>query len=530
MLLALTSSPVPLYALIAYVIFILCRYLYRLSPLHPLAKYPTPSRLASLSQWYEFYWNVIHDGQFLFRIEKWHKKYGPVIRIGPNELHINDPDFYSIAYAPNYKFSNYRPHYNFVGTSEASMGIVSNAIHKNRRIVLNPLFSKANIQKLDGNIRNHVKKFASIVSRRAWEDKEKGIYLGRLFRCLTIDIISEYAYSVSFNSLDGDPDAPFFLGMRNMLRRVWFFTFFWPLQSFFQSLPYDIIKMIAPSDIRGIIDVQKLCLDQVDEFRRDPTKASAKTTHTTIFQTLLQGNDAKSFIRLSRNALLGEAWSLVAGGTESTAATLTSAVFEACLNVSIQERLHEELVRAFPDLTVDNMTFANCEKLPYLVRYFLTNSSLQYGKLIMDGHSQTAFIKEILRAAVGVPGHLPRIVPKGGTTAAGMFIPEGATVSMSIYLMHYNSDIYTDPEKFDPERWLSTNSASFEEKYLVPFSGGSRSCYGRNLAYAELYMTIASLFRRFRFSLHQDNMLSHYFADNYVRNSRADLVVSVEEY
>ncbi|KAK6349522.1 hypothetical protein TWF696_005807 [Orbilia brochopaga] len=497
-----------LYASIGYVAFVLCRWLYRISPFHPLAKYPTPSRLAIVSQWYEFYWNGIQDGQFIFKLEEWHKKYGPIIRVGPNELHINDPEFYSIAYAPNYKFSNYTPHYNFVGTPDASMGIESNSVHKNRRIVLNPLFSKANIYKLDKNIRRHVSKLASIVSQKAWEDKDKGIYIGKLFRCLTVDVISEYAYSESLQTLDGDPDSPFFRGMRYLLRTVWVFNFLWPIQSTFQSLPYKLVRLIAPEDVRGIVDVQKLCMDQVDEFLKDPTKACAKSTHITIFQSLMEGNDAKSFVRLSRNALIGEAWSLVAAGSESTGATLTAAIYEACLNVSVQEKLHQELVEAFPDLQNDDMAYTKCEKLPYL----------------------TAFIKEVMRVAVGVPGRLPRIVPKGGTTAAGTFIPEGATVSMSIYLMHNNPDAYPDPQKFDPERWLSTNSSSIEEKYLVPFSKGSRSCVGRNLAYANLYTTLALLFRRFRFSLHEDNQLTHNWADNFVRNASGQLVVSVEEY
>jgi hypothetical protein len=44
----------------------------------PLAAYPGP-RLAALSNWYEFYWDVIQQGQFTFHIQKLHLQYGQTL-------------------------------------------------------------------------------------------------------------------------------------------------------------------------------------------------------------------------------------------------------------------------------------------------------------------------------------------------------------------------------------------------------------------------------------------------------------------
>ena len=59
---------------VAWLVYLVALAIYRLY-LHPLAKFPGP-RLAALTQWYEFYYDVSLRGQFLFKVEEMHKKYG----------------------------------------------------------------------------------------------------------------------------------------------------------------------------------------------------------------------------------------------------------------------------------------------------------------------------------------------------------------------------------------------------------------------------------------------------------------------
>lgn len=42
---------------------------------HPLARFPGP-RIAVIGPWYEFYYDVVKDGRYLWQIEEMHKKYG----------------------------------------------------------------------------------------------------------------------------------------------------------------------------------------------------------------------------------------------------------------------------------------------------------------------------------------------------------------------------------------------------------------------------------------------------------------------
>ena len=65
--------------------------------LSPVASIPGP-RLAALTFWYEFHYDVIKGGKYTAKIAKLHDQYGPIIRINPFEVHINDPDFYDEVY------------------------------------------------------------------------------------------------------------------------------------------------------------------------------------------------------------------------------------------------------------------------------------------------------------------------------------------------------------------------------------------------------------------------------------------------
>lgn len=107
-------------------------------------------------------------------------------------------------------------------------------------------------------------------------------------------------------------------------------------------------------------------------------------------------------------------------------------------------------------------------------------------------------IKEGLRLSFGVIGRLPRVVPASGAELHGYHLPAGTIVGMSSWLMHRDPEVFPDPMKFDPERWLKS-PAEFRrlEHNMVPFGRGTRQCVGMPLAYTELYVTLATLFRRY---------------------------------
>lgn len=65
-------------------------------------------------------------------------------------------------------------------------------------------------------------------------------------------------------------------------------------------------------------------------------------------------------------------------------------------------------------------------------------------------------------------------------------------------MMHRDPAVFPDPMKFDLERWLrSPEEVQRLNRNMVPFGRGSRQCVGMPLAYAEVYIMLGTLFRKY---------------------------------
>lgn len=87
-----------------------------------------------------------------------------------------------------------------------------------------------------------------------------------------------------------------------------------------------------------------------------------------------------------------------------------------------------------------------------------------------------AVIRETLRLYAPLPVYAPRSLLVDAEID-GYEIPAGTIVGMAPYSMHRNPDVYKDPLKFDPERWLAPDIAELN-RWFWAFSSGGRMCIG----------------------------------------------------
>ena len=149
------------YSVLVLIFYLIYGVIYRLY-LSPIAKIPGP-KLAALTWWYEFNHDVVNYGKYVFKIADLHKKYGPIIRINPSEVHIYDPDFYDTLYsATNSSRKDRWSWYTAgLGLPESILGTVEQGLHRRRRAAMSSFFSKQNVRKLQPLIEERAVKLVS---------------------------------------------------------------------------------------------------------------------------------------------------------------------------------------------------------------------------------------------------------------------------------------------------------------------------------------------------------------------------------
>uniref|UniRef100_A0A667IJT9 Cytochrome P450 family 4 subfamily A member 37 n=1 Tax=Lynx canadensis TaxID=61383 RepID=A0A667IJT9_LYNCA len=105
----------------------------------------------------------------------------------------------------------------------------------------------------------------------------------------------------------------------------------------------------------------------------------------------------------------------------------------------------------------------------------------------------TMCIKEALRLYPPVPD-INRDLNKPITFPDGRSLSKGFQVSLSIYALHHNPNVWPNPE-FDPSRF-APGSARHSHAFL-PFSGGARNCIGKQFAMSEMKVAVALTLLRF---------------------------------
>ena len=105
-------------------------------------------------------------------------------------------------------------------------------------------------------------------------------------------------------------------------------------------------------------------------------------------------------------------------------------------------------------------------------------------------------IKESLRLYPSVH-FITRHLGEDVTTHSGYFLPKGTHVAVHIYDIHHNPDIYPDPEKFDPDRFLPENCQKRHPFAYIPFSAGQRNCIGQKFAILEMKVVLCAILRKF---------------------------------
>ncbi|MEA5582391.1 cytochrome P450 [Nodularia harveyana UHCC-0300] len=171
--------------------------------------------------------------------------------------------------------------------------------------------------------------------------------------------------------------------------------------------------------------------------------------------------------------LRDELMTLLFAGYETTATSMAWGLYLIHKHPEVREKLLEEL-----DSLGDSPDPMSIFRLPYL----------------------TAVCNEILRIYPVAMLTFPRIV-KEPMELLGYSLKPGTAVCGCIYLTHQREDLYSEPKKFKPERFLERQFSPYE---FIPFGGGVRRCMGEALAVFELKIVLAKIISSYQLALVDD--------------------------
>jgi len=111
-----------------------------------------------------------------------------------------------------------------------------------------------------------------------------------------------------------------------------------------------------------------------------------------------------------------------------------------------------------------------------------------------DGGYLDAVVKETLRQRPILPVTARRLSEP--MTVGDYAFPRGWTLMPCIYLIHQDPDVFPEPDRFSPERFLEDPKPS--SRVWVPFGGGSRHCIGSHLATLTIKSVVRTVLSRVR--------------------------------
>jgi cytochrome P450 len=200
--------------------------------------------------------------------------------------------------------------------------------------------------------------------------------------------------------------------------------------------------------------------------RRERNKADAD-----FLGLLMHARDRKNGQPMSDNQVVTEVMTLVVAGHETTASTLNWTWYLLSNHPDVEEKLWRELDALPPGRTP---TMADLPQFPF-TRQVVEETMRLYpaGWLMTRRALKDDWLGEY-------------------------FVPAGTEVYIAPYLIQRNPEIWSEPDRFDPDRFGAANSAGRHPMAMIPFSAGPRKCIGESLARLEMQIHLMMVARRLR--------------------------------
>ncbi|KAK2754602.1 benzoate 4-monooxygenase cytochrome [Colletotrichum kahawae] len=454
--------------------------------LSPLRHVPGP-KLFALTKWRLAYedWR----GTRTRTIHRLHQKYGPAVRIGPGEVSFNSLSALRAIYGPGSRYGRTYFYRMFdVYGRQNLFTFHSTQKHGERKRLLAHAYSKTNIFKapVSAMIEDKARQYMSLVA-------QEPRLISETFRTLhyySLDSITAFIYGKhgSTSALRGSKtDQALLEDILNPARRrlSWFAIHLPSLTKWLYTRTHTMERTVAPilpmAKPATYTGIRKFALEAYEQFREaamaadncDSKNGTSSKREFHSFQGRLGTMDDLDIASECADHFLA--------GIDTTSDTLMYLVWALSRKEHrvFQDKLRKEVL-GLPSDSLNEHGFPKAE----------ASDKCQY---------LNAIIKETLRLYAPLPASEPRSL-ETESDVDGYTIPAHITVSMSPYSLHRNQEVFEEPLRFNPDRWLGPKAAEMN-RWFWAFSSGGRMCIGLHLAMAEMTTLVAAIYRTYTTSV-----------------------------
>lgn len=434
----------------------------------PLSKVPGP--------WYAPWTDVVNTyvgvkGEKHLHVLRLHEKYGPVVRLGPNEITVRGASGVSTVHQVKRPFLKSNFYRTFVPGVENIFNTTDPEFHRRHRRLLSAPLSESQLQTIFlPRIEAHFD--LAISKMRADMDKQGYTDIAKWFLFLTTDVIGELSFGDSFHMLESGEVNQYIRDLQGdkLTKALAFALGSITSMEIARSLPgFKEARQRGDRSLgfaRESIARHKRLVEKQQAEEAAGEKSAAP--YPTLFQKMYNANNADGGETLTNKELVDDASVYIIAGSDTTSITLTYLVWAVCRRPELQKALVAEIA-ALPE--------------------GYTQQDLK------DMHLMNLVIQETLRLYSAAPNALPRVVPPEGVDIDGHWVPGGTVVSTTAYALHRDASVFPNPEKFDPWRWEKPTKEM--KNAWLPFGGGTRTCIGMHLAYIEIRLGVVRFFSEF---------------------------------
>ncbi|OQE11322.1 hypothetical protein PENFLA_c072G04756 [Penicillium flavigenum] len=419
-----------------------------------------------------------------------HKHYGNFVRIAPNHISINVAQAAHEVYGHKTGFLKADFYDVFVQVKPGLFNTREVEVHQRKRKFLNPAFSARALREFEPHMDEEIRLWKSrmldmttgtsakvdfsIWSKCLSESQgmvTEGILIeGYTANYLAFDVIGSFSFGKPFGFIQKGYDA--YGLIQTIDERGEVFNALGSVPSFLRPfMKYYRFDSFWKRGAKAKANFEDFCRRAYLE-----RKHGNSCDRRDLLSYLLAAKDPDTGTPLPEEEIIAESISFVVGGSDTTSSTMTNFIDFVSRDKELLERIQKELDTQYPgplgpDWVADNDTASTL---------LLLNSTL----------------REVMRIRPTSATGLERVTPKGGRIIAGTFIQEGTIVSVPTQSVMQDANIFPDPLRLLPERWLDANSETLLRSF-IPFSIGPRACIGRNFAWMEAVKGLATVLRLF---------------------------------